>query len=114
MNINKMYPENLIENKKMLYALTRGQNLLAKDMDDREPMTPICWVEFHDVNSKDEEHDILAIMTEEQGVVSTVSATFKRDFYDMFDLMDGEAFQFHTVHGVTKAGREFVTCTMCV
>lgn len=114
MTVNKMSHENLTENKRMLYALTRGENRLVKDLSDSENVTPVCWVEFHDTNARGEEHDVLAVMTEEVGVVSTISETFKREFYDMWYLMDGETFQFHTVHGTTKAGREYVTCTMVI
>lgn len=115
MTITKHYPENLT--KKDLYRLTRGQSAMAKDLDPRQELTPICWAIYEEEKPEPKTgelktHEILAIQTEEMGVVSTVSDTFKRDFFELWDMMDGEHFSIHTVPGTTKAGREFVTCTL--
>lgn len=111
MTINKIHPENM--SKKTLYALTRGQSIQAKNMDDRTSIKPVAFVEYTDTNAKGEENTILAIRDGNSGeVISTISKTFQRDFYDALAFMDGDDFEIHTVHGTTKAGRDFVTCTV--
>lgn len=113
--ITNSYPENL--SKKDLYRLTRAASTMAKDLDDREELTPVSFCQYTEEKPDPKTGElkaveILAINTEERGVVSTVSDTFMRDFYDLWNMMDGEKFTFHTVHGMSKAGREFVTCTL--
>lgn len=111
MTINKIFPENM--SKKTLYALTRGQSIQAMNMDDRTSIKPVAFVEYTDVNAKGEENTILTILDGNSGeVISTISKTFQRDFYDVLTFMDGDEFEIHTIHGTTKAGRNYVTCTV--
>lgn len=115
LNIKNNYPETLT--KKDIYRLTRGESTMAKNIDTRQELTPTAWAVYEEgkPNPKTGEveyQEILAIQTEEMGVISTVSETFKRDFFELWEMMDGETFTFHTVKGQSKAGREFVTCTL--
>lgn len=114
-NVKNSYPENLT--KKDLYRLTRAESTMAKDLDTRQELTPQSWAVYVEAKPDPKtgdlkEVEILAISTAEMGTISTVSDTFKRDFFDLFEMMAGEPFTFHTVKGTTKAGREFVTCTL--
>ena len=45
-------------------------------------------------------------------VCATNSETFKRDFMNIADLMDGEDYAIEIISGQSKAGREFITCTL--
>ena len=38
--------------------------------------------------------------------------TFKRDFMNIAELMDGEEYTIEVISGQSKAGREFITCTL--
>ena len=115
MTTKNNYPETLT--KKDVYRLTRGESTMAKDIDTRQELTPTAWAVYEEgkpdpKTGEVKTQEILAIQTEELGVVSTVSDTFKRDFFELWEMMEGEPFTFHTVKGQTKAGREFVTCTL--
>ena len=46
------------------------------------------------------------------GVCATNSDTFKRDFMNIAALMDGEDYTIEVISGQSKAGREFITCTL--
>ena len=111
MNVIKMHPETM--DKKTLYSLTRGQSMSVKDVDDRTVITPVAYAVYEDTDKDGKTNEVLAIRDKESGeVFTTISPTFKRDFFDIVDFMGEDDYSIHTVHGTTKAGRDFVTCTM--
>lgn len=68
---------------------------------------------YTDFNSKDnKEVEVLSIMDMDGAVYATNSATFKKDFMNIAKLMDGEDFSIGITSGTSKAGREFITCTL--
>lgn len=68
---------------------------------------------YKDMNDKDgKEVEVLSIMDKDGGVCATNSDTFKRDFQNIADLMDGEDYTIEIISGQSKAGREFITCTL--
>lgn len=105
---------NLEQNKKEIYILTKGVTLSVQKMTDEqlERVYPVHgYALYEDVNAKGEVVEVLAIKTD--GVVlSTVSATFKREFLDIVDIMDGDEFSIHVIRGVTRGGRTFYTCSL--
>lgn len=67
---------------------------------------------YKDVNKDGKEVEVLSIMDKDGGVCATNSETFKRDFMNIVELMDGEEFAIEVISGESKAGREFITCTL--
>ena len=67
---------------------------------------------YKDVNRDGKEVEVLSIMDNDGGVYATNSETFKRDFMNIADLMDGECYSIEIISGQSKAGREFITCTL--
>lgn len=111
MNVIRMHPETM--DKKTLYSLTRGQNMSVKDVDDRAVITPTAFALYEDTNRDGKTNEVLAIRDKESGeVFTTISPTFKQDFFDIVEFMGEDDYSIHVVHGTTKAGRDFVTCTM--
>lgn len=111
MNVIKMYPETM--DKKTLYSLTRGQGMMVKDVDERTVITPVAYAVYEDTDKDGKTNEVLAIRDKESGeVFITISSTFMRDFFDIVEFMGEDDYSIRTVHGTTKAGREFVTCTM--
>ena len=55
---------------------------------------------------------MLSIMDKDGGVCATNSDTFKRDFMNIANLMDGDDYTIEIISGQSKAGREFITCTL--
>ena len=64
------------------------------------------------VNKEGKEVEVLTIMDKDGGVCATNSGTFKRDFMNIVDLMDGDDYTIEVISGQSKAGREFITCTL--
>ena len=67
---------------------------------------------YKDVNKDGKEIEVLSIMDTDGCVYATNSETFKRDFMNIADLMDGEVYAIEIISGKSKAGREFITCTL--
>ena len=67
---------------------------------------------YKDVNKDGKEVEVLSIMDRDGGVCATNSETFKRDFMNIAELMDGEEYTIEIISGQSKAGREFITCTL--
>ena len=67
---------------------------------------------YQDVNKDGKEVEVLSIMDKDGGVCATNSETFKRDFMNIAELMDGEEYTIKIISGQSKAGREFITCTL--
>ena len=67
---------------------------------------------YSDVNKDDDEVEVLSIMDKDGCVYATNSLTFKKDFMNIADLMDGEDYAIEVISGQSKAGREFITCTL--
>lgn len=68
---------------------------------------------YTDFNSKDnKEVEVLSVMDTDGSVFATNSATFKKDFLNIATLMESEEFSVGVTCGTSKAGREFITCTL--
>lgn len=117
MNILTLKPEAKKNDKKFLYRMTRGANTLMKDVPDGTIIHVAGFVHRDDVNGKNEDVNVLSIDDGNSTVYSTVSPTFKDEFAAIADIMMDEPdsdvdFDIMVVHGVSKSGREFVTCAL--
>ena len=100
---------------KEVYDLTKNPRCqkMRSAVDSRIEITR--WALYEDVNKKTGEiQEILSIETPEGEIFATNSPTFKDDFLDMLDLFRDMGETVHAISvitGVSKSGREFVTCT---
>ena len=98
-------------NKAELYKLTRGQSINVKDAVGTTFMVD-GYLMYEEVNSKGENVEVLAVLDSDGHVYSTISATFKREFEFIWELMDGDQFSITIIGGVTKNNRDYVSCTL--
>ena len=98
-------------NKQEVYKLTRGQSINMKDAIGTA-FSPVGYIKYKEENSKGEVVEILAILSTDGSVYSTMSATFKREFQYIWDLMEGDEFTIAVIGGVSKSNRDFVSCTL--
>ena len=56
--------------------------------------------------------NILSIMDKDGTVYATNSASFQKDFRNICDIMDGDEFEIEVISGISKNGREYITCTL--
>lgn len=102
-------------NKVEEYLMTLSKDCISvKDVDDGEVIPVNGYIIYEDINSKDEQVNILSIITPDKKVYSTQSATFKESFRNMFSMMDGQPFSVIKKSGTTKAGRPYVDCVLDV
>lgn len=97
--------------KKQLYAITHSKTAeQVKNLPDGEVIDPVNFVQYVDEN-KGETNTVLAIVTSDGRLLTSISATLQRDFLEMVDNF-GLDFQCRKFSGQTKAGRDFVTVEM--
>lgn len=115
MKIINSYPESL--DLKTAYALTRNpENQNMKNLEGTT-FAVKAYALYEDVNSKGENQEVLALLTDEDETYSTISPTFKKDFADIVDM----AAQYGTnvsdinvgvIGGESKNGRHYIGCKM--
>lgn len=97
-----------------IYRLTKAPNTRKMKDAKGERIALAKWAVYEDVNKKTGEvQNILAIATPEGDTYATNSPTFVGDFLSMMELFNsaGETVPAIMVEsGMSKAGREFITC----
>lgn len=114
MEILKTSIKDLESNKKELYILTKGVTKSVQKLDDNELSVahPVRgYVLYTEENARMELVEVLAIKTD-GFVLSTISATFKKEFFDIVDIMGEEPFSIRVIKGQTRGGRTFYTCAL--
>lgn len=100
-------------NKVEKYLLTQSNNMISvKDIEDGTKIDFKAFAVYTDINSKDEEVEILSIMTPNNHIYATQSATFKKSFLQIFETMGDTLFAVIKTSGTTKAGRPYVDCVL--
>lgn len=108
MTVTNKYPETM--DKKTLYLLTKDPSVQSiKNLSDGTTFTVSAYLTYTDTNSRGEEVNILSLMTD-QGPLACQSNTFKEQFLDIFEIF-GLPVTISKISGMTKAGREYITCT---
>lgn len=102
-----------IDNRQQ-YKLYKPLNPVSvKDVADGTVITVTMWMEYEDTNSDGEMVTILSIYDESaEKTYQTNSATLRREFADMVQILGDEGLQIVKKSGVTKADRPFVTCVL--
>jgi hypothetical protein len=114
MEIIRTNNSQLANDKKLLYRLTKAAGKNVKDLEGSYLVRN--WLLYSDVNQRGEPQDVLSILATnadgEMVKLQTISKTFQRDFLQIVDIMGDEQYSIDVVHGLTKAGRDFVTCEL--
>lgn len=100
--------------KKDVFMLTKNQKIrTVKSLQDGAKINVNHWIKFEDVKEDSGEIvEILSIMDSDGECYATNSKSFKEMFADIVSIMDGESFTIEKIGGVSKAGRQFVTCAL--
>lgn len=97
-----------------LYLLTMSPKTESVKNHVGERIDVSAWVVFEDADKKSGEvRSVLSILNPEGEVFSTISPTFQSDFLDMADIFHNE-FSFEIISGKSRAGRDFVTCSLAI
>ena len=73
-----------------------------------------AYVKYITQDSEGKDLEVLAILTKDGEVLSTVSETFKRHFFDIWEAFAGtdEPFEIVVTSGTSRSGRKFASCTL--
>lgn len=88
---------------------------MLKDVPDGTVIKVAAYATYTDEkeDGKGEDAHLLTIMTPEHVVYSCQSATFKRSFFEIAKLFEGE-FPIIKTSGITKSGRDYINCELAV
>ena len=101
-------------NKVDKYLCTQGkENISLRDVDDGTVLTPVGYVYFTDTRNE-EVSEVLAILCDDGGIYTTVSATFRRSFDSIVEIMGEDKFSIKKLSGTTKNNREYIDCGLVV
>lgn len=111
----------MVEIKEMSREFTKVEKYLMTTAPDIEPLKNIVdgesipidgYLIFDDIKDNGEKHEILSIITPDKKVYSGQSVTFRESLEDIYSLMEDEKFSIIKISGKTKAGREYINCTL--
>ena len=103
-------------NKVELYLMTLAPDITPlKDIEDGTSVTIDGWLIFEDIDDKTgESKEILSIITPDKLVYSGQSSTFAKSLKDIDFVMDEQKYSILKISGKTKAGRDYINCTLDV
>ena len=105
--------KDFTEVEQYLMTLDRGIKSL-KDVEDNTSITVAGYLTFTDEKENGDSVDILSIITPDNEVFSCQSATFKRSFDNICNIMHDKQFSVIKVSDTTKAGRPYIDCALDV
>jgi len=111
MDIIKTNIENLAEDKRALYKLSKSRGTNVKDLENGSEHPVDSYLLYTDTNSKGDEQAVLTILSGDLKM-QTISKTFINSFIEVADLMGADEYSIKIIKDVTKAGREFVSCEL--
>lgn len=102
-----------IDNRQQYKLYKPATPVSMKDVPDDTLITVTLWMEYEDENSDGEMVTILSIYDDSaEKTYQSNSATFRREFADMVQMLGDEGLIIIKKSGVTKADRPFVTCVL--
>lgn len=113
----------MVEIKEMSREFTKVEKYLMTTAPDIEPLKNIAdgasipvdgFLIFEDIKASGEVQKIVSIITPDKKVYSGQSETFRQSLKDIESVMDGEKFSIIKISGKTKAGRDYINCTLDV
>lgn len=116
MQIIRTNIENITEDKKALYKLTKTPGINVKDIEPDKSHGVAAYALYTDSKvdreGNEKEQTVLAVILDSGEKLQTISNTFITAFLEIVDIMGDEAFSIITRKSKSKAGREFVTCEL--
>ena len=111
MKIIKTNIDNLAEDKRTFYKLTKARGVNVKDLDADSEHPVNAFLLYEGENNKGELQTVLTIISGDLKM-QTISKTFISAFLEIVDLMGDDEYAIRIIKSTTKAGREFVTCEL--
>lgn len=99
--------------KKELYMLCEAPSVSVQEAEG-VAFKLNAYVLYDTPDSDGRTVEVLAILTDEGDVYSTISETFKRNFFKILDYMQDsdEEYDIKIITGTSRNGRRYVSCTI--
>ena len=109
MIINKSFPADL--DKRTIYSLTMSPRTMKMKDAKGQTLDVKAWALYTDLDQDGNDRQVLAVLTPEGETYATNSPTFQDDFFRMVELFGADGVDaIEVISGISKAGREFITC----
>lgn len=109
MKIEKVFPEELNEDKKFIYAaLNKPDNVKMSMVESDVVISPRAFVLGYD---EEKERNILSVYDGLQFYI-TVSETFINRFLECVNILESLDFSFCVTHHTNKSGRPYINFSM--
>lgn len=96
-----------------VYLMTKAPTIkTVKTLEDGDVINVSGYIEFDDVKEDGTTAELMSIITTDNMVYSTQSATFKRSIKDIENVMQGFPFPVKKISGQSKAERWYVDCVL--
>jgi hypothetical protein len=97
------------------YLMTLDRRIKSlKNVDDNTSIAVAGYLTFTDEKENGDSVEILSIITPDNEVFSCQSATFKRSFDNIINIMNGKPFSIIKLSGTTKSDRPYIDCGLDV
>ena len=97
------------------YLMTLDKGIKSfKDVEDNTIIPVAGYLTFTDEKENGDSVDILSLITPDNEVFTCQSATFKRSFDNITNIMHGKQFSVIKISGTTKNGRSYIDCALDV
>lgn len=95
------------------YLMTTAPDIESlKNIEDGKSIPVDGYLIFNDIKDNGDIQEIISIITPDKKVYSGQSATFRQSLKDIEDVMESEKFSIIKISGKTKAGRDYINCTL--
>lgn len=95
------------------YLMTSAPTIKTiKTLQDGDVINVAGYLEFVDEKEDGTTAELMSIITTNNAVYSTQSATFKRSIKDIETVMQGFPFPVKKISGQSKSDRKFVDCVL--
>lgn len=109
MEIIRSYPVEL--DPRTRYKLTKSPDI-KRMKDAKDSVLPVeSWVHYID-DSNGDEKEVLAISTTDNEIFATISPVFIKEFFNIIEVFGEDPGEIKVFGGKTRAGREFIACTI--
>lgn len=116
MKIIRSNIENIENEKKLIYVLTKGTSTSFKDLTDEQldQAYPVdAYLIYEDTNSNGNTSTLISIMSDHT-IIGGQSKPFIDSFLEIVDIMGNEPITIHVNKRTSKKGRSFYTATLDV
>ena len=110
MELIKAYPAEL--DQRTIYKMMKSPDVKKMSDADGSVLDVAAWIAYTDADSRTGEiREILTIQTTDGEMFGTVSGVFQREFKDIVKFF-GDVGMIKVTSGKSKAGRNFITCSV--